>query len=69
MLDPSNPEVLNFTDDQSMKLLNTAVTGGSAYTTAFSVSLGDTAYLPQEDDDIDSQETNVFNQDIDYSDM
>jgi hypothetical protein len=60
MLDPSNPKVLNFADEQSIKLLNTAVTGGLVYTTAFSASLGETAYMPMEDDDVDSQETDVF---------
>jgi hypothetical protein len=63
MLDPNNPEVLNFADKQSVKLLNTAVTGGLVYTTAFSVSLGETAYMPMEDD-IDSQEIDVLEQDI-----
>ncbi len=63
MLDPNNPKALNFTDKQSDKLLNTAVTGGLVYTMAFLVSLGETAYMPMEDD-IDSQETNVFKQDI-----
>jgi hypothetical protein len=28
LLDPSNPEALNFSDKQSMKSLNTLVTGG-----------------------------------------
>jgi hypothetical protein len=51
-LDPSNPEALNFADEQSIKLLNTAVTGGLVYTTAFSASLGETAYMPTEDDDV-----------------
>ena len=63
MLDPNNPEVLNFADKQSVKLLNTAVTGGLVYTMAFLVSLGEMAYMPTEDD-IDSLETNVFEQDI-----
>jgi hypothetical protein len=67
MLDPNNPEALNFADEQSVKPLNTAVTGGLVYTTAFSVSLGETAYMPAEDD-IDSQETDVFEQDIVDSD-
>jgi hypothetical protein len=67
MLDPNNPEALNFADKQSVKLLNTAVSGGSVYTTAFSVSLGETAYMPREDG-INSQETDVFEQDIVDSD-
>jgi hypothetical protein len=68
MLDPSNPEVLNFADEQSVKMLNTATTGGSIYTTASSASLGETAYIPTEVDDIDSQETDVFAQDSEESD-
>jgi hypothetical protein len=32
-------------DEQSMKLLNTQVAGGTTYTDAFLVSLGDTAYM------------------------
>jgi hypothetical protein len=67
-LDPSNPEALNFADEQPIKLLNTAVTGRSVYTTAFSASLGETAYMPTEDDDVDSQETDVFEQDFNKSD-
>jgi hypothetical protein len=63
MLDPNNPVALNFAVEQSVKLLNTAVTGGLVYTMAFLVSLWETAYMPMEDD-IDSQETNVFEQDI-----
>jgi hypothetical protein len=68
LLDPSNPEALNFADEQSIKSLNTAVTGGLVYTPAFSASLGDTAYMPMEDDDVDSQETDVFEQDSTGSD-
>jgi hypothetical protein len=68
MLDPSNPKALHFADEQSIKLLNTAVTGGLVYTTAFSASLGETAYMPTEDDDVDSQETDVFEQDFNESD-
>jgi hypothetical protein len=67
-LDPSNPEALNFADEQSIKLLNTAVTGGLVYTTGFSASLGETAYMPTEDDEVDSQETDVFEQDFNKSD-
>ncbi len=46
LLNPSNPEVLNFSDKQSMKSLNSQVTGGMTYTTAFLTFLGDTAYMP-----------------------
>jgi hypothetical protein len=66
MLDPSNPEALNFADEQSVKSINTAVTGGLVYMTAFSVSLGGTAYMPMEDK-VDSQETDLFEQDDDES--
>jgi hypothetical protein len=55
LLNPSNPEALNVSDKQSMKSLNTQITGGIAYTAAFLVSLGDTAYMPG-NEDIDSQE-------------
>ncbi len=68
MLDPSNPKMLNFADKQSVETLNTAATGGLIYTKAFSASLGETAYIPMEDDDVDSQETDVFEQDPDKSD-
>jgi hypothetical protein len=68
MLDPSNPEALNFADEQTIKLLHTAVTGGLVYMMAFSASLGETAYTPTEDDDVDSQETDVFEQDFNKSD-
>jgi hypothetical protein len=68
MLDPSNPKVLNFADKQSVKTLNTAATGGLIYMMAFSASLGEMAYIPTEDDDVDSQETDVFEQVPDESD-
>jgi hypothetical protein len=68
MLDPSNPKALNFANEQSVKTLNTAATGGLIYTPAFSASLGVTAYIPMEDDDVNSQETDVFEQDPDKSD-
>jgi hypothetical protein len=67
MLDPNNPEAQNFADEQSVKMLNTGTTGGSIYTTAFSASLGDTAYIPTEEDDVDSQETDVSVQDSEES--
>ena len=68
MLDPSNPKALNFADEQSVKTLNTAATGGLIYMMAFSASLGEMAYIPTEDDDVNSQETDVFEQDPDKSD-
>jgi hypothetical protein len=68
MLDPSNPKALNFANEQSVKMLNTEATGGLIYTTAFSASLGEMAYIPMEDDDVYSQETDVFEQDPDKSD-
>jgi hypothetical protein len=66
LLDPNNPEVLNFLDEQSMKLLNTQVTGGTAYTAAFSASLGDTAYMSG-NKAINSQESDLFDADEDSS--
>jgi hypothetical protein len=68
LLDPSNPEALNFADEQSVKTLNTATTGGLIYTTAISASLGDTTYIPTKEDDVDSQETDVFAQDAKEND-
>jgi hypothetical protein len=49
-----------------MKLLNTQVTGGMAYTAAFSASLSDTAYMPG-NEDIDSQESDLFDANEDSS--
>ncbi len=66
LLDPNNPEALNFSDEQSMKSLNTQVTGGTTYTAAFSASLGDTVYMPG-NEDIDSQESDLFDADEDSS--
>ncbi len=68
MLNPSNVEALNFADEQSIKLLHTAVTGGSVYTTAFLAPLGETAYMPTEDEDVNLQETDVFEQDFNKND-
>jgi hypothetical protein len=67
LLNPSNPEALNFLDEQSMKSLNTQVTGGTTYTTAFSTFLGDTAYTPG-NKVIYSQEFDIFDIDDDSSD-
>jgi hypothetical protein len=60
LLDPSNPEVLNFSKEQSFKSFGTAGTKASMYTTAHSVLLGGTAYKPQDEDEIDSQESDIF---------
>jgi hypothetical protein len=49
-----------------MKLLNTQVTGGTAYTAAFSASLGNTAFMPG-NKDINSQELDLFDADEDSS--
>jgi hypothetical protein len=62
LLNPSNPEAPNFLDEQSMKPLNTQVIGGMTYTTTFSTSLGDTAYMPG-NEDIDSQDSDIFDAD------
>ncbi len=59
LLNSSNQEMLNFLDEQSMKSLYTQVTGGMAYTTASSASLGDMAYMLG-NKDIDSQESDIF---------
>ena len=53
LLDPSNPEALNFNEEQSFKSLGTAGTNASMYTSAQSLSLGGTAFEPQDEDDID----------------
>jgi hypothetical protein len=60
LLDPSNPEALNFNEEQSFKLFGMAGTDTSLYTSNQSVSLGDTAFKPQDDEDIDSQESSTF---------
>jgi hypothetical protein len=65
LLDPSNPEALNFSDEQSTKSLNTQVTGGTTYTAAFLTSLGSTAYMLG-NEDINSQESDIFDID-DYN--
>jgi hypothetical protein len=49
-----------------MKSLNTQVTGGMAYTAAFSASLGNTAFMPG-NKDINSQELDLFDADEDSS--
>jgi hypothetical protein len=49
-----------------MKLLNTQIMGGTAYTAAFLASLGNTAYMPG-NEVIDSQESDLFDMDNDSS--
>jgi hypothetical protein len=60
LLDPSNPKALNFNEEQSFKFLGTAGTNASMFTTAHSVLLRGTVYELQEEDEIDSQESNIF---------
>ena len=60
LLDPSNPEALNFNEEQFFKSLGTAGTNASMYTSNQSVSLGGTAFKPRENDDIVSQESPIF---------
>jgi hypothetical protein len=60
LLDPSNPEALNFNKEQSFKSLGTTGTNASRFTTAHLVLLGGTAYELQEEDEIDSQESDIF---------
>jgi len=57
LLNPSSPEALNFKDNMTTKSINTAVAGGSIYMTAFSASIGDTAYVPG---NVDSQESDIL---------
>jgi hypothetical protein len=59
IFDPSNPEALNFLDEQSMKSLNTQVTGGTTYMAPFSTYLGNTVNMPG-NKDINSQESYIF---------
>jgi hypothetical protein len=61
LLYPSNPEALNFLDEQSMKSLNTHISGGTHYTAAFSSSQGNTAYMPG-NKEVDSQKSDLFEQ-------
>ena len=60
LLDPSNPEALNFNEEQSFKSFGTAGTNASMYTSNQSVSLGGMAFEPQDDDHIDSHELSIF---------
>jgi hypothetical protein len=59
-LDPSEPEALNFNKEQSFKSLGTTGTNTSMYATAHLVLLGGTAYELQDEDKIDSQESDIF---------
>jgi hypothetical protein len=60
LLDPSNPKALNFNKEQLFKSLGTAGTNASVFTTAHLFLLGGIAYEPQEEDEIDSQESDIF---------
>ncbi len=60
LLDPSNPEALNFNEEQSFKSFGTAGMNASMYTLTQSVSLGGTAFEPQDDGEVDSQESSIF---------
>ena len=60
LLDPSNLEALNFNEEQSFKSFGTAGTNASQYTSTQSVSLGGTAFEPQDNEDIDSKELSIF---------
>ncbi len=64
LLNPSSPKALNFTDDMTTKLINTAMARGLLYTNAFSASMGDTAYAPGE---VDSQELDILEESKDKS--
>ena len=60
LLDPSHPEALNFNEEQSFKSLGMAGTNASLYTSIQLVSLGGTAFEPQDNDKVDSQESSIF---------
>jgi hypothetical protein len=62
-LDPSDPRALNFDDEQSLKTF-TSHAAGTAYTITPLESLGETAYVPP-DDEVDSQESDLFELDED----
>ncbi len=64
LLNPSSPEALNFADDMTTKLINTAVTGGLLYTNAFSTSMGNKTYAPGK---VDSQELDILDESDDKS--
>ena len=54
LLDPNNPEALNFAEKQSMKSFHKAATSVTQYTMAFSVSLGNTVYMTGDNVDVES---------------
>jgi hypothetical protein len=58
LLDPSDPRALNFANEQSVKTFLSKA-AGTAYTVGVQESLGDTKFMPA-DDDIDSQESDLF---------
>jgi hypothetical protein len=60
LLDPSNPEALNFYKEQSFKSFGTAGTNASMFTAAHLVLLGGTAYEPQGESEVYSQESDIF---------
>jgi hypothetical protein len=59
LLNPSNPEALNFEDDMTTKSINTAAAGGSIHTAAFSALIGETACVPG---NVDSQESDILDE-------
>ncbi len=58
LLNPSDPRALNFANKQSVKTFSSKA-AGTAYTVGVQESLGDTKFMPA-DDDIDSQESDLF---------
>jgi hypothetical protein len=58
LLDLSEPRALNFADNQSMKTFLSKA-AGTAYTIGVQESLGNTNFMPA-DDDIDSHESDLF---------
>ncbi len=60
LLDPSHPEALNFNEEQSFKSFGTTGTNASLYTLTQSVSLGGTAFEPQDNGEVDSLEFSIF---------
>ncbi len=60
LLDPSHPKALNFNEEQSFKSLGMAGTNTSLYTFIQMVSLGGTAFEPQDNNEVDSQESSIF---------
>ena len=58
LLDPSDPRALNFAEEQSVKTFSSKV-AGTAYTVGIQEPLGNTAYMPM-NDNINSQESDLF---------